>query len=136
MQRRFVLNIFERSCSQREAYVLAGGTSKTPESQDACASKMLSNAKVKAFYDTLTASCTSRAILTREEALEILTSNAKMADEHRDQHAAIKQLSDMQGWNAPKKAELTGSGGKNLALDVQVSSKEIASALNGLLKKI
>ena len=136
LQRKFVVNLVGSDMSQREAYIAAGGKAKTPATQDSSASEILSNPKVRAFYDSLMESATSAAILTREEALQILSINAKLADECRDQHAAIKQISDMQGWNAPKKSELTGAGGKPLAIQADVSSPEVASALAGLMEKL
>lgn len=136
LNRKFVVNLVGSNMSQREAYLAAGGKAKSEASQDTNASRMLSDAKVKAFYDSLMSTAASSAVLTREEALEILSNNAKQAEEHRDQHAAIKQLSDMQGWNAPKKSELTGAGGKPLAIQADVSSPEVASALAGLMDKL
>ena len=136
LNRKFVVNLVGTNKSQRQAYVDAGGKAKSDDAQDAAASRMLADVKVKAFYDSLMSTAASSAVLTREEALEILSSNAKQAEEHRDQHAAIKQLSDMQGWNAPKKSELTGAGGKPLAIQADVSSPEVASALAGLMDKL
>lgn len=135
LNRKFVVNLVSGS-SQRQAYLEAGGKAKSEASQDHCASTMYRNVHVRAFYNALMEVAESKAILTREEAMEILTSNAKEAEEHRDQHAAIKQLSDMQGWNAPKKSELTGAGGKPLAIQADVSSPEVASALAGLMDKL
>lgn len=189
LNRKFVVNLVGTNKSQRQAYIDAGGKAKSDDAQDAAASRMLADVKVKAFYDSLMESATSEAILTREEALQILSNNAKvqMTDvavfglarvgedaegndvmqtvwtmkdskdidpnvmsciksvtmtkqgpkiELHDQHGAIKQLSDMQGWNAPKKSELTGAGGKPLAIQADVSSPEVASALAGLMDKL
>lgn len=108
MQRKFVINLVCSNMSQREAYIAAGGKAKTENSQDSSANTMLSNVKVKDFYEALLNESASDAVLTREEALLILTKNANEAEECRDQHAAIKQLSDMEGWNAPKEAKLSG----------------------------
>lgn len=135
LNRKFVVNLVSGS-SQRQAYLDAGGKAKTDVAQDNCASTMFRNVQVKAFYNSLMEVAESKAILTREEAMKILTSNAKEAEEHRDQHAAIKQLSDMQGWNAPKKSEITGRDGKALAIQADVSSPEVASALAGLMDKL
>ncbi|MEY8241444.1 MAG: hypothetical protein RPT25_13955 [Cycloclasticus sp.] len=108
LQRKYVINLVGGDLSQRQAYVAAGGKAKTESAQDAAASTMLSNIKVKKFYDSLINQSASLAVLTRQQALEILTTNANKASECRDQHAAIKQLSDMQGWNAPKETKLSG----------------------------
>ncbi len=189
LQRKFVINLVGSSMSQREAYIAAGGKAKTESAQDNSASVMLSNSKVKAFYDSLINQAASSAILSREEALSILSSNAKItigdvADfklakvgeddngepvyqtvwtiknsddiaphvlravksvsigrdgpkiELHDQHQAIKQISDMQGWNAPKKTELTGKDGGAIAIDADVKAPEIVSALAGLMDKL
>jgi len=116
LQRKYVINLATGKMSQREAYLEAGGTAKTEESQDNTASKMFSNIGVKAFYDSLIAQSATSAILTRTEALAILTRNANQAEEHRDQHQAIKQLSTMEGWDAPKKQEITGKDGGAIAV--------------------
>lgn len=50
--------------------------------------------------------------------------------------AAIKQLSDMEGWSAPKKHELTGKGGAPLAINADVKSPEIVAALESVLSKL
>lgn len=122
--------------SQREAYVAAGGKAKTDNSKDNAASVMLSNPKVRAFYNSLIDSTTIGAVLSRTEALEILSTNARDSEEKRDQHTAIKQLSEMEGWNAPKKSELTGKNGAPLAVDSKVSAPEVAQALSNLLEKL
>lgn len=108
LQRKFAINLATGSMSQRQAYVKAGGRSKTEHGQDSSASEILCKPEVRAFYDSLIAQSATSAILTREQALEILTRNANQADKYKDQHTAIKQLSAMQGWDAPKKTELSG----------------------------
>jgi len=56
--------------------------------------------------------------------------------ELHDQTAATKQISDMQGWNAPKKTELTGKDGQSLAITADVSSPDIVAALASLMEKL
>jgi len=51
-----------------------------------------------------------------------------------DAHGSIKLLSDIQGWNAPKKTELTGKDGQALAINADVP--EVAAALAGLMAKL
>jgi len=109
LQKKFAINMVG-SNNQREAYVDAGGKAKTPESQDSTASEIFSRPKVRAFYDSLLASMASKSILTRTEALEILTENARTADDNRDKHTAIKQLSSMEGWDSPKKFDVEIDG--------------------------
>lgn len=53
-----------------------------------------------------------------------------------DANGSIKLLSDMQGWNAPRKQEITGKDGSALAIKADVSAPEIASALAGLMAKL
>ncbi len=116
LQRKFVIELAKPKTTQRQAYVRAGGTAKTEESQDSTAYKMLSKAQVRAFYDSLIAQSATSAVLSRTEALEILTGNARASEEKKDQHTAIKQLSEMEGWNAPKKTELSGKDGDPIAI--------------------
>lgn len=59
--------------SQRAAYFAAGGTAKSDESADSTAAIMLSNAKVKAFMDSMKMQAVSDAIMTREEAMKTLS---------------------------------------------------------------
>ena len=163
LNRGFVINLVS-GMTQRQAYLEAGGTAKTEAAQDANASRMLSDARVKAFYDSLMASAASAAVMTREEALlrlskagrititdiadfresivgedengdpvmhtvwsiknsEDMTPEAASAIksvtstkmgpklEMHDPQAAIKQLADMQGWNAASKHDLSSSDG-------------------------
>lgn len=51
-QKLFVFGLMSGK-TQRQAYYDAGGTAKTDQTADACASEILSNPKVKAFYDSL-----------------------------------------------------------------------------------
>lgn len=53
-----------------------------------------------------------------------------------DANGSIKLLSDMQGWAAPKRTEVTGKDGQPLQLSANVDSPEIASALTGLMEKL
>lgn len=188
LQRQTVLGIVAGK-SQRQAYYDAGGKSRTDNSADATAARMLSVAKVAAFHSALLESASKLAVMTREEALERLTNLARVTvkdvadfrkvltgeDESgnpvrqsvweikdsdsigdaqaaaisevsvgkdglkvklHNSAAAIKQLSDMEGWAAPKKHEVTGKDGEPLTVKVDVSAPEIASALEGLMEKL
>jgi len=53
-----------------------------------------------------------------------------------DSNGSIKILSDLQGWNAPRKQEITGKDGQSLAIKADVSAPEIAAALAGLMGKL
>lgn len=72
LQRGTVLGVVAGK-SQRQAYRDAGGAAKNDESADAIVSRMLSDATVKAFHDSLIASAAKSSIMTREEALERLS---------------------------------------------------------------
>lgn len=188
LQRKYVIALVSSNMSQREAYVHAGGKAKDVKTQDTNASRMLTQAKVKAFYESLLNSAATSAVMTREEALERLSKSAriKITDictfklvelkgpddkvilntvwemknavdidpdvaaciksvtftktgpkiELYDANGSIKLLSDMQGWNAPRKQEITGKDGSALAIKADVSAPEIASALAGLMAKL
>jgi len=59
--------------TQRQAYYDAGGKAKSDLSADASVSEMLSNPNVRAFYESLMDEATSKAVMTRSEALERLS---------------------------------------------------------------
>lgn len=188
LEHRFVVNLVS-GMKQRYAIKEAGSTAKTDNALDASASKMLRKDKVRAFYDNLMETKLTDSILTRDEALSILSNNARVSmtdvatyafkkvgeDEEgqpimqtvwtmkdsadidpkviaciksvtmtkqgpkielHDQQGAIKQLSAMQGWDSPKKTELSGKDGAPLAINTNVTSPEIVSALAGLMGKL
>lgn len=56
--------------------------------------------------------------------------------EMHDPQAAIKQLGDLLGWNAPSKHELTGKDGQPMQMATDVSAPEIASALEGIMSRL
>jgi len=109
LQRRFVINLVGGDMSQRQAYIKAGGEAKTENAQDSSASVMLSNDKVDAFYQSLLNSATTKAVMTRTEALERLTGLGRKTDKDSDKMNAIKQLSTMQGWDSAHKIDLSSS---------------------------
>lgn len=53
-----------------------------------------------------------------------------------DATGSIKILSDMQGWNAAKRTELTGKDGEALEVSAKVDSPEVAKALAGLMDRL
>lgn len=63
--------------SQRSAYYAAGGTAATDEAADVVASRMLTDVKVKAFMDSMKRQAVSDAIMSRDEAMTILTQLAR-----------------------------------------------------------
>jgi len=78
LQRKYIIALVSSNMSQREAYVHAGGKATTPEAQDAAASRMLSQVKAKAFYESLMNSAATEAVMSKQEALEILTRSARV----------------------------------------------------------
>jgi phage terminase small subunit len=59
--------------SQRAAYYAAGGTTKNEKSADAIVSRMLTDAKVSAFMNAMKLQAVSDAIMSREEAMKVLS---------------------------------------------------------------
>lgn len=59
--------------TQRAAYFAAGGTTSTDAAADAIASRMLSDARVKAFMDAMKKQAVSDAMMSRNEAVQILS---------------------------------------------------------------
>lgn len=78
LQRRFVLFLVGSDMSQRQAYLAAGGQAKAEKTQDVNASRMLADAKVKAFYDSLLNQAQTDAVMTKAEALERLSKQARI----------------------------------------------------------
>jgi len=189
LQRKFIIELIKPRTSQRQAYIKAGGTAKTENAQDQGASRMLSQAKVKAFYEAILEVQTIDSIMTRDEALERLSKSARIkitdictfkyvefTDKETDEvymntvwtmkdaedidpdvaaciksvtftkagpkielydaNGSIKMLSDIQGWSAPKRTEVTGRDGQALQLNANVEAPEVASALAGLIDKL
>lgn len=63
--------------SQRAAYFAAGGTASSDDIADVVASRMLTDARVRAFMDSMKMQAVSDAIMTREEAMKILTAMSR-----------------------------------------------------------
>lgn len=134
-QRKFVMELVKPGVSKRQAYLKANGKATSPSSQDSSASTMFRNVKVRAFYDALLYKKEEEAIFSRDNALKILEEIANDAKAPASGRvSSIKQAAEMQGWNAPKKTELTGSEGAPVAVDV--SSPDVAAALSGLMSKL
>ncbi|EJD6476699.1 terminase small subunit [Providencia rettgeri] len=162
-QQQFALGIL-KGLNQIDAYKQAGYKAKNEKAAGVSASQIFGNLRVKAFLDSMAESAISTAIMTREEALERLSSIGRSSvsemvefSEHKmgvdddgnpviqavwkfkdsalqdpkslaaiseltagkdgiklklhDPKAAIKQIGDYLGWEAPKKTELTGKNG-------------------------
>lgn len=76
LQQRVATNVLA-GMSQRQAYILAGGSSDDESVIDAVASRMLSDAKVAAFMDAMKIEAVNAAIMSRNEAMEKLSSLAR-----------------------------------------------------------
>lgn len=73
LQQKFVLGIL-KGLNQIDAYKQAGYKAKTDDTAYSSASEILRNPKVKSFLDSMNEVAISNAIMTREEALERLSS--------------------------------------------------------------
>lgn len=72
LQQRMATNVLA-GMSQRAAYVQAGGKGATETAIDSSASEIFRNLQVKAFMDSMKTQAVSDAIMSREEAMKILT---------------------------------------------------------------
>lgn len=77
LQRMTVINYVGGAASQIAAYYDAGGKATNDDSARAIVSRMLAEANVKAFYESLVSSATNSAVMSRQEALERLSSFAR-----------------------------------------------------------
>jgi phage terminase small subunit len=59
--------------NQRQAYYAAEGSAKSDTAADTSASEIMNNPKVKSFMDSMQKQAVSDAIMSREEAMKILT---------------------------------------------------------------
>lgn len=78
LQRAFVAKVVA-GMPQSKAYVAAGGTAKGSKSQEAVASRMLANVKVRAYYEHLIKGVEQGSIMTKEESLERLSAMARVS---------------------------------------------------------
>lgn len=76
LQQRVATNVLA-GMSQRQAYIMAGGSAEGDNSIDSYASQILSSIKVKAFMDAMKEEAVSEAIMTRKEAMEKLSNLAR-----------------------------------------------------------
>lgn len=97
--------------SQADAYRAAFNCAKSkPETVQAHASRLMADGKVSARVSELKAQLSEKALWTREDSVQILSTIAR--DEkasRRDRTQAVKVLNDMHGFDAPKKFEHSGS---------------------------
>ena len=116
LQRRVVSNVVSGDFkSNRASYYDAGGDATDDNSADSAVSTMLRDVKVKAYKDALLEEIDRKSILSRTELLKLTSEIAKGMkftidpDSPQDEVAQLKtqllagkQLSDMEGFNAPK----------------------------------
>ena len=114
LQRMTIIGMMKGK-DQRQAYWDAGGKSKSDRTADAVICKMLTKGNVRLFHDALIEASATSSVMTRTEALEKLTGIAR-GDEGRSIIQAIKQITEMQGWEEPKRTELTGENGGPIAI--------------------
>lgn len=72
LQQRIATNVLA-GMTQRQAYYAAEGSAKSDTAADTSASEIMNNPKVKAFMDSMKVQAVSDAIMSREEAMKILT---------------------------------------------------------------
>jgi len=72
LQQRVATNVLS-GMSQRQAYVVGGGSAEGEGSMDATSSELLSNPKVVAFMDAMKDEAVSEAVMSRKEAMEKLS---------------------------------------------------------------
>ncbi len=87
-QKLFVFGLMSGK-TQRQAYYDAGGKAKTDQSADASASEMLSNPKVKAFYDSLMDEVAEEAQVTVGMVVKGLLKEAQDNSEGSTQSARV-----------------------------------------------
>lgn len=81
LQQRVATNVLA-GMSQRQAYYEAGGKAKNDVSADSTVYEILSNPQVVSFMDSMKVQAVNKAIMDREEAMEILSalSRGKLTD--------------------------------------------------------
>ena len=81
LQQRVSTNVLA-GMSQRQAYYEAGGKAKNDVSADSTVYEILSNPQVVSFMDSMKVQAVNKAIMDREEAMEILSalSRGKLTD--------------------------------------------------------
>lgn len=138
LQKLTVLGVVEGK-TQRQAYYDAGGTAKTDEAADAAVSRMLSDVKVRAFYDSMVGDVAEEAQITLKTLLEELEEARQAAQfGERPQAAAMVAATmgkaKLLGLEAPAKVDHTSSDGSmspKAAIEVAELSDEQLSAIIG-----
>lgn len=100
-QERFCIEYFKCG-NASQAYRIAYDAEKMADATiNRKAFDVLANGKVTARLDELKRKVEKRTLITKERGIEILTEIAE-ASQDKDRIGAVKQLSKILGWEAPK----------------------------------
>jgi hypothetical protein len=100
-QERFALEYFKTG-NASEAYRIAyDSENMAPETINRKALEVLENGMIAARVEHLRAKAETKAILSRDRAMEILANIAEGADKESDRVAALKVAGKWSGWEAP-----------------------------------
>lgn len=107
LQKRVCNNILN-GMTRPQAYKEAGGRANG-NAVNNVVSVMMMNVHVKAFMDEMYSYDMNQTVMTREEAMEIMSGFARAPGvNHRVRIQATERLAKMQGWDAAQKHDLTG----------------------------
>ncbi len=119
-QQRFVEE-YVRGVPAGRAYENAGYSTKTENSADCSASRLLGNAKVKAYINALRDIETENTVLSRQERLQMLSRIGK-ANEKGKPNVAIRANSELNRMTGEYRAESVNVEG-NLTLWEAITGK-------------
>lgn len=107
LQKRVCTNILN-GMTRPQAYKEAGGRANG-NAVNNVVSVMMMNVQVKAFMDEMYSYDMNQTVMTREEAMEILSGFSRAPNlNQRVRIQAVERLAKMQGWDAAQKHDLTG----------------------------
>lgn len=107
LQKRVCTNILN-GMTRPQAYKEAGGRAKG-DAVNNVVSVMMMNVQVKSFMDEMYSYDMNQTVMTREEAMEILSGFSRAPNlNQRVRIQAVERLAKMQGWDAAQKHDLTG----------------------------
>lgn len=95
LQRRVCTALLAPGVTHRQAYYAGGGTAKTDRTADACMSELLANPNARAFLDAMQQQAVRNAIMEKEEAMEILSRQARTSLSDLVEWARYPIASDM-----------------------------------------
>lgn len=107
LQKLVCMNILH-GMTRPQAYKAAGGKAKDSTIPN-IVSVMMKNAQVKAFMDEMYSYDANQQIMSRDEAMQIVSGFARSPGvSKRDRIRSVERLARMQGWDAAQKHDLTG----------------------------